>query len=61
MPLRALTTLLPFGITTWLVREMHLWRWRRERSRSGAPVTIARRRGGRGYMLASRRSDAAGL
>ena len=49
----------PFSrIATRVARELKLWRWRRERSQIGAPVTIPRRRPGRAFMFASRRSDA---
>lgn len=41
-----------------IAREVKLWRWRRERSQIGAPVTIARRKPGRAYMFESRRPDA---
>ena len=44
-------------IATRVARELKLWRWRRQRSQSGAPVTIPRRRPGRGFMLDARRSD----
>ena len=44
-------------IATRVAREVKLWRWRRERSQIGAPVTIPRRRTGRSFMLQSRRSD----
>jgi hypothetical protein len=46
------------SIATRVAREIKLWRWRRERSQIGAPVTIPRRKSGRGYMFESRRSDA---
>jgi hypothetical protein len=49
----------PFsGIVTRVAREVKLWRWRRRRSQIGAPVTIPRRRPGRGFMFESRRSGA---
>jgi hypothetical protein len=44
-------------IATRIAREVKLWRWRRERSQSGAPVTIPRRRSGRALMFESRSSD----
>ena len=44
-------------IATRVAREVKLWRWRRERSQIGAPVTIPRRRSGRAFMFESRRSD----
>jgi hypothetical protein len=44
-------------IATRIAREVKLWRWRRERSQSGAPVTIPRRRSGRAFMIESRPSD----
>ena len=45
-------------IATRVAREVKLWRWRRERSQIGAPVTIPRRRSGRrGFMFESRRPD----
>jgi hypothetical protein len=44
-------------IATRIAREVKLWRWRRERSQSGAPVTIRRRRSGRAFMFESRPSD----
>jgi hypothetical protein len=40
-----------------VAREVKLWRWRRERSQIGAPVTIPRRRTGRAFMFESRCSD----
>jgi hypothetical protein len=43
-------------IVTRVARELKLWRWRRERSQIGAPVTIPRRRSGRTFMFESRRS-----
>jgi hypothetical protein len=46
------------SIATRVAREIKLWRWRRERSQIGAPVTIPRRKSGRAYMFESRRSDA---
>lgn len=49
----------PFShIVSRIAREVKLWRWRRERSHHGAPVTIPRRRPGRAYMFESRRPDA---
>jgi hypothetical protein len=45
-------------IATRVAREVKLWRWRRERSQNGAPVTQPRRRPGRAFMLESRRPDA---
>jgi hypothetical protein len=45
-------------IATRVAREVKLWRWRRERSQSGAPVTIPRRRPGRAFMFESRRPGA---
>jgi hypothetical protein len=49
----------PFShIARRVAREVKLWRWRRERSQIGAPVTIRRRRSGRAFMFESRRSDA---
>jgi hypothetical protein len=45
-------------IATRVAREVKLWRWRRERSQIGAPVTMPRRRTGRAFMFESRRSDA---
>ena len=42
-------------IATRVARELKLWRWRRERSSIGAPVTLPRRRPGRGFMFESRR------
>jgi hypothetical protein len=45
-------------IATRVAREVKLWRWRRERSQIGAPVTMPRRRTGRAFMFDSRRSDA---
>ena len=45
-------------IATRVAREVKLWRWRRERSNIGAPVTLPRRRSGRAFMFESRRSDA---
>ena len=45
-------------IATRVARELKLWRWRRERSQIGAPVTIPRRRSARGFTLDSRRSEA---
>jgi len=45
-------------IATRVARELKLWRWRRERSTIGAPVTLPRRRPGRAFMFESRRSDA---
>lgn len=45
-------------IATRVAREVKLWRWRRERSQIGAPVTIPRRRSGRAFMFESRRFDA---
>jgi hypothetical protein len=44
-------------IATRVAREVKLWRWRRERSQIGAPVTIPRRRSGRASMSDSRRPD----
>jgi hypothetical protein len=44
-------------IATRVAREVKLWRWRRERSQIGAPVTLPRRRSGRAFMFDSRRSD----
>ena len=44
-------------IATRVAREVKLWRWRRERSQIGAPVTIPRRRSGRAVTLDSRRPD----
>jgi hypothetical protein len=44
-------------IATRVAREVKLWRWRRERSQIGAPVTMPRRRTGRAFMFESRRSD----
>jgi len=44
-------------IATRVAREVKLWRWRRERSQIGAPVTIPRRRTGRAFMFESRRSE----
>lgn len=44
-------------IATRVAREVKLWRWRRERSQIGAPVTLPRRRSGRAFMFESRRSD----
>jgi hypothetical protein len=44
-------------IATRVAREVKLWRWRRERSQIGAPVTIPRRRSGRAFMFESRRPD----
>ena len=46
------------SIATRVAREIKLWRWRRERSQIGAPVTVPRRKSGRAYMFESRRSDA---
>jgi hypothetical protein len=47
----------PFShIATRVARELKLWRWRRERSQIGAPVTIPRRRSGRALMFEPRRS-----
>jgi hypothetical protein len=46
---------------TRVAREVKLWRWRRERSLSGAPVTLPRRKPGRAYMFESRRSDSPGM
>ena len=52
------TGLGPFSqIATRVAREVKLWRWRRERSQIGAPVTLQRRRSGRAFILESRRSD----
>jgi hypothetical protein len=56
--MRGLAVLLPGHIATRVAREVRLWRWRRERSRSGAPVTITRRKAGRAYMFESRRPEA---
>ena len=53
----ALAALLPGRIATRVAREVKMWRWRRERSRSGAPVTISRRRAGRAFMFESRRPE----
>jgi hypothetical protein len=48
----------PFSrIATRVRREVQLWRWRRERSQHGAPVTVTRRRPCRAYMFETRRSD----
>jgi hypothetical protein len=48
----------PFSqIARRVAREVKLWRWRRERSLIGAPVTLQRRRSGRAFMFESRRSD----
>ena len=44
-------------IATRVAREVKLWRWRRERSQIGAPVTIPRSRSGRAFMFDSRRAD----
>jgi hypothetical protein len=44
-------------IATRIAREVKLWRWRRQRSQTGSPVTVPRRRSGRAFMLASRCSD----
>ena len=52
-----LAALLPGRIATRVAREVKMWRWRRERSRSGAPVTISRRRAGRAFMFESRRPE----
>lgn len=53
------TGLGPFShIATRIARELKLWRWRRARSHSGAPVTLPRRRRGRAFMFESRRSAA---
>jgi hypothetical protein len=52
----------PFSrIATRVARELKLWRWRRERSQSGAPVTVPRRRSGRAYMFESRRDPSPGV
>jgi hypothetical protein len=48
-------------IATRVAREVKLWRWRRERSQIGAPVTMRRRRTGRAFMFESRRSDGPGV
>lgn len=56
MPTRGLRPL--SHIATRVAREVKLWRWRRERSQIGAPVTMPRRRTGRAFMFESRRSDA---
>jgi hypothetical protein len=57
--LPASRTFRPFSrIVTRVAREVKLWRWRRERSQRGAPVTVSRRRPGRAYMFESRRTDA---
>jgi hypothetical protein len=57
--LRVSTGFLPFSrIATRVAREVHLWRWRRQRSQIGAPVTVPRRKSGRAYMIESRRPDA---
>ena len=45
-------------IATRVARELKLWRWRRQRSTIGAPVTLPRRRPGRAFMFESRRSNA---
>ena len=45
-------------IATRVAREVKLWRWRRERSQIGAPVTIPRRKPGRAFMFDSRRPGA---
>jgi hypothetical protein len=42
-------------IATRVAREVKLWRWRRERSQIGAPVTIPRRRSSRTFTIESRR------
>jgi hypothetical protein len=42
-------------IATRVAREVKLWRWRRERSQIGAPVTIPRRRSSRPFKIESRR------
>ena len=61
MPGRDLTIstgLGPFSqIATWVAREVKLWRWRRELSQIGAPVTLQRRRSGRAFAFETRRSD----
>ena len=44
-------------IATRIAREVKLWRWRRQRSQIGAPVTVPRRRSGRAFMVVSRCSD----
>ena len=62
MPARVARLPFPAGpgplsrIATRVAREVKLWRWRRERSQIGAPVTIPRRRSGRAFMFESRRS-----
>jgi hypothetical protein len=45
-------------IATRVAREVQLWRWRRQRSQIGAPVTVPRKRSGRAFMFESRRPDA---
>jgi len=45
-------------IATRVARELKLWRWRRERSQIGSPVTIPRRRPARGFAADSRRPEA---
>jgi hypothetical protein len=52
-----LAALLPGRIVTRVAREVKMWRWRRERSRNGAPVTLSRRRAGRAFMFESRRPE----
>jgi hypothetical protein len=47
----------PSHFATRVAREVKLWRWRRERSQIGAPVTIPRCRSGRAFTLDSRRPD----
>ena len=44
-------------IATRIAREVKLWRWRRQRSQIGAPVTVRRRRSGSAYMFESRCAD----
>ena len=44
-------------LATRVAREVKLWRWRRERSQIGAPVTIPRSRSGRAFMFDSRRPE----
>ena len=54
--MRAAITLWPLSrVTARVLREVDLWRWRRQRAQVGAPVTLARRRPPRGYTLESRR------
>jgi hypothetical protein len=51
------TSFWPFAHIARVAREVKLWRWRRQRSQSGAPVTISRRKPGSAYMFESRRPD----